>query len=85
MSRHKGSELLPIGNLVAMPSTLDGFGVDISSFSFELKPLMDRIAANPKHFTGFAPFHPVEFVRFEHFAPPVIVVGFRHQGPPSLR
>jgi|GEM_PF-3322017 len=54
-------------DFVAMTSLLWGVGLDISGFSFELKPLVDRIAANPEQLTDLAPFHPIEFNRCDYF------------------
>ena len=64
---------------VAMTPMLCGLWFNISGFGFELKPLMDSIAANTEEFAGFATFHPIEFDGFDHFAAQVIVVGFGHR------
>jgi hypothetical protein len=78
MSAHKGSEFFPIGDLMTMPPPLDRLRLNRSSGSFELKPLVDGIAANPEAFTRFAAFHSIEVDRFHHFAAQVSIVSFRH-------
>lgn len=77
--RHKGSECFPIGDFMAMTPMLCRLWFNISRFGFELKPLVDGIAANPEQFARFATFHPIEFDCFDHFAAQVIVVGFGHR------
>ena len=62
-----------------MTSLPCGFGLNISGFSFESKPLVDRVAANPEQLTDLTPFHPIEFNRFDYFVTQVIVVSFGHR------
>jgi hypothetical protein len=79
VSRYKGAEFFPIGNLVVMTTMLYRFWLNIPGCGFKLKPLMDSIAANPKELTSFTPFHAIEFNRFSHFTAQVSVVGFGHR------
>lgn len=79
VSSDKDLKFGPVSDLVMMAVMLGWLRSHIASISFELKPLMYRIAADAEKFTRFATFHPIEFDGFYHFAAQVVVICFGHQ------